>query len=194
LKREATKIYWLELSRDEYLFNMKLSKCGFEADPLRSIEKRIHQQFARRIENVELQNMLSELSVSEDGDWASNKVLWRDGSRRGFADMPYAFYLRHNLSLQHLQKFPNVSDFARHVTLDSSIRTLELQDVQQSYILETHEGAMCVLLWHGISLMPITTIFIGVVFERKDIERACDMLQFIYPKFDRDLFKTSLKQ
>jgi hypothetical protein len=38
-------------------------------------------------------------------------------------------------------------------------------------------------------LMPITTIFIGVVFERKDIERACDMLQFIYPKFDRDLFK-----
>lgn len=194
LKREATKIYWLELSRDEYLFNMKLTKCGFEADPLRSIEKRIHQQFARRIENVELQNMLSELSVSEDGDWASNKVLWRDGSRRGFADMPYAFYLRHNLSLQHLQKFPNVSDFARHVTLDSSIRTLELQDVRLSYILETHEGALCVLLWHGISLMPITTIFIGVVFERKDIERACDMLQFIYPKFDRDLFKTSLKQ
>ena len=48
----------------KYLFNMKLTKCGFEADPLRSIEKRIHQQFARRIENVELQSMLNGLSVS----------------------------------------------------------------------------------------------------------------------------------
>lgn len=194
LKREVTKTYWLELNRNEYLSNMMLSGCGFEADPFRSIEKRIHQQFARRIDNLQLLSMLNSMSVSTNENWASDKILWRGKKSRLFDDMPYAFYLRHNLSLQHLQKFPAVSDFARHVTVDSSIRSLELQDVQQSYIMETHDRALCVLLWHGISEMPITTVFIGVVFERKDIERACELLGFIYPKFDAALFKSSFKQ
>ena len=193
LKRIFKNCDYLELTRKEYENIMSVTGYQFDSEILHGIEHRIHKRFARYIDKPELENMLMKMTV-KDENWSSNRVMFRDKNQRNFEDLPFACYIRQNLSLQHINSiWQTVNDFARHTMIDRFMVKYNLKEVKHVVMAETDERVKCVGLWHGLSENPVSQVYIAFVFKREHIEKICDMIENVYNGFSRDLFKRLLQ-
>jgi hypothetical protein len=193
LKRMFKNCDYLELTRKEYENIMSVTGLWFDSEILHGIEQRIHKRFTKFIENPELEDMLMKMTV-KDEDWSSNRVMFRDKNQKNFDDLPFACYVRQNLSLQHItSSWQSVNDFARHTMIDHFMSKQNLKEVKHVVMAETDGKIKCVALWHGLSDNPVSQVYIAFVFKTEHIEKMCDMLENVYNSFSRDLFKNALR-
>jgi hypothetical protein len=193
LKRMFKNCDYLELTRKEYENIMSVTGLWFDAEILHGIEQRIHKRFTKYIENPELEDMLMKMTV-KDEDWSSNRVMFRDKNQKNFDDLPFACYVRQNLSLQHItSSWQAVNDFARHTMIDHFMAKQNLKEVKHVVIAETSKKIKCVALWHGLSDNPVSQVYIAFVFKTEHIDKMCDMLENVYNWFSREVFKNALR-
>ena len=168
----------------------------FQSRVFKAMELYMDSPIRRWIGTEETLAMLNNMSTKNDEKWASKKFFLRmlEAKRENDSDkLPKCFYSRENISQQTLESSKTyLYDFAKHVNIDEFIYDNSMQKVVKAHFFAFSDNiAYGVLLWHGLTEKPITTLSIGVIFNKKTLDDACRALKYIYKDFNEDLFKSN---
>ena len=168
---------------------------NFQSRIFRTMETYMDSPIERFVESSELLGMLRNMEVYDDRKWTARKYFIR------LVTYPYwkskqlkCFYSRENISYESLGTKTYMYDFVNHTNIDEFIAGNSLEKVVNVDLFSFKDNECYgLVLWHGLTDNPVTTVSIGFIFSKQDIEIVCKMLNFIYLRFDSELFKKYFK-
>jgi hypothetical protein len=193
LRRMFTGDDIYEMKSSEIKALIRNLDINFQSRIFRTMETYMDSPIERFVESGELLGMFENMEVSDDRNWAAKKYFIRLLTSQKSKQLK-CFYSRENISYESLGTKTYMYDFVSHVNIDEFISRNSLEKVIKVDLFNFKDKECYgFVLWHGLTDNPVTTVSIGFIFSKQDIEIVCKILNFIYLRFDSELFKRHFK-